>query len=43
MFNALEGGTPCMTDCSDNIKSIAMTYAAIQSCEEGRRVNVRYQ
>ena len=41
MFEALEQGKRCMTDCSDNIKSIAMTYAAIESAETGRRVSCK--
>jgi predicted dehydrogenase len=43
MFEALEKGERCMTDCEDNIKSIAMTYAAIKSAEEGCNVPVIYQ
>jgi predicted dehydrogenase len=33
----LNGGTP-QTVCTDNIKSLAMVYAAIESAETGRRV-----
>ena len=36
----LEGGTP-ETVCTDNIKSLAMVRAAIESAETGRRVEVR--
>lgn len=39
MFQALDEGKRCMTDCSDNLKSIAMVYTAIQSAEEGQKVS----
>lgn len=42
MFQALDSGKKCMTDGTDNIKSIAMVYAAIESAEQGRRMDVRY-
>ncbi|NJN82698.1 MAG: Gfo/Idh/MocA family oxidoreductase [Caldilineaceae bacterium] len=36
-----EGQTP-QTICTDNVKSLAMVYAAIESAETGRKVPVRY-
>jgi hypothetical protein len=29
-----------MTDCTDNIKSVAMVLAAVESAETGRRIRV---
>lgn len=42
MFEALDKGIPCMTECHDNAKSIGMVYAAIRSAKEGRRVDVEF-
>jgi predicted dehydrogenase len=42
MFKALIEGQKAQTDCTDNIKSIAMVFAAIQSAKEGRKVPVAY-
>jgi predicted dehydrogenase len=42
MFNALAASKKPMTDCTDNIKSIAMVFAAIKSSEEKIKVEVVY-
>lgn len=39
-LDALHAGTKPMTDCTDNIRSVAMVYAAVESAETGRRVKV---
>ncbi|MGC8667307.1 MAG: Gfo/Idh/MocA family protein [Chthonomonadales bacterium] len=39
-LNALETGATPMGECHDNIRSMAMVFAAMQSSREGRRVNV---
>ena len=39
-FDALRTGTKPMTDCEDNIKSIAMVLAAVESAETGRPVAI---
>lgn len=39
-FEALRTGTPPQTDSHDNIKSLAMVHAAIESAETGRKVPV---
>jgi predicted dehydrogenase len=39
-LDALHAGTKPMTDCTDNIKSIAMVHAAVESAETGARVRV---
>jgi len=39
-LNALETGATPMGECHDNIKSLAMVFAAIESAETGRRVTV---
>ena len=35
---SLKEGRAAQTDCSDNIKSLAMVIAAIKSSQEGRKV-----
>lgn len=42
MFLALSQGQKAPTDCEDNIKSVAMVFAAIQSAREGRKVPISY-
>jgi predicted dehydrogenase len=39
---ALRGGPPPMTECHDNIRSLAMVTAALESSRAGRRVPVRW-
>lgn len=39
-LNALATGATPMGECHDNIKSLAMVFAAIESAETGRRVPV---
>ncbi len=39
-LHALDTGTPPMTECHDNIKSLTMVFAAIESAASGRRVQV---
>lgn len=39
--NALETGSTPMGECHDNIQSLAMVFAAIESAESGRRVDVQ--
>lgn len=39
-LNALETGRPPMGESHDNIKSLAMVFAAIESAETGRRVRI---
>jgi predicted dehydrogenase len=41
-LNALETGETPMGECRDNIKSLAMVFAAIESSATGRRVAVEY-
>ena len=41
-LDSLEEGRAPQTDCRDNIKSLAMVLAAIESAETGRRVEVNY-
>jgi hypothetical protein len=38
MFNALIGGYDTETVCTDNIKSIEMVFAAIESSRTGKKV-----
>ena len=40
MYESLLAGKPALTDCTDNIKSMAMVFAAIKSAEEQRKVEV---
>jgi predicted dehydrogenase len=42
MLAALAEGRPPETDCHDNVKSIAMVFAAIESAREGRKVDVSW-
>ena len=42
MLDALVAGTRPQTDCHDNIKSIAMVYAAIESSKKNMPVKVTY-
>jgi predicted dehydrogenase len=39
-LHALETGATPMGECHDNIKSLAMVFAAIESAQTGRRVNI---
>jgi predicted dehydrogenase len=39
-LDCLTNGTTPQTDCSDNIKSVAMVHAAIRSAETGRKVSI---
>ncbi len=39
-LNALQTGTTPMGECHDNIKSLAMVFAAIESAQTGQRVRV---
>ena len=41
-IESLKSGQTPQTVCTDNIKSLAMVYAAIESAESGRKVDVRY-
>jgi predicted dehydrogenase len=38
MFAALEAGRPAETDCTDNLKSMAMVFGALESARTGRKV-----
>lgn len=38
MFDAIETGRLAETDCRDNMKSMEMVFAAIQSAKEGRKI-----
>ena len=42
MFESLLAGKPAATDCTDNIKSMAMVFAAIQSAEQKKRVDISW-
>ena len=39
-LNALRTGATPMGECHDNIKSLAMVFAAIESSRSGKRINV---
>ncbi len=41
MFRSLTEGTKAPTDCEDNVKSVAMVFAAMQSAQEGRKVEIK--
>ena len=41
MIRAIKSGRRAMTDCRDNIKSLAMVFAAIKSAKEGREVLIK--
>jgi predicted dehydrogenase len=43
MLVYLRTGTRPQTECHDNIKSLAMVFAAIESARKGRRIRVRCQ
>ena len=40
MLNYLRTGTLPQTDCKDNIKSLAMVFAAIESARKGKRIKI---
>jgi predicted dehydrogenase len=40
---AIDGGAPPMGECHDNIKSLAMALAAVESAATGTRVAVRWR
>ena len=40
MFDALASGRKAETDCADNIRSLAMVFAAIESSRTGRVVSM---
>jgi predicted dehydrogenase len=42
MLGALAEGRPPETDCRDNLKSIAMVFAAIESARQGRKLAVTW-
>lgn len=42
MFLALEEGRKAETDCSDNIKSMEMVFAAIESARTGKKVYLKH-
>lgn len=42
MFTALREGRPAETDCRDNIKSVAMVLAAVESSRLGKTINVEW-
>ncbi len=42
MFASLLEDRKAETDCTDNIKSIAMVYGAIQSAKEGRKISLDF-
>ena len=41
MLGYLRGGPPPATECHDNIKSLAMVFAAVESSRKGKKVPVR--
>jgi predicted dehydrogenase len=41
-FDCLNSGTKPATICTDNIKSLAMVLAAIESAETGRKISIEY-
>ena len=41
MFEALEQDRPAETDCTDNIKSVAMVFAALESARTGSKISIR--
>lgn len=41
IFSALTAGRPAETDCRDNIKSMAMVFAALESAKSGRKIAVK--
>jgi predicted dehydrogenase len=40
-LKGLEAGKKPPTDCSDNIKSLAMVHAAIESAEKGKKIKIK--
>jgi predicted dehydrogenase len=40
--DAVNGGRKPETDCEDNIKSLAMVLAAVESAKSGNKVSVRW-
>jgi len=40
-LDSLEAATKPQTDCTDNIKSVAMVLGAIESAEKGRRIEIK--
>ena len=42
MFESIEKGTLSQTNCFDNIKSMAMVYAAVESAKSGLPVKVKF-
>lgn len=40
MFQALKDGRKAETDCTDNLYSIAMVYAAVESAKTGEKINI---
>ena len=40
MLTFLRDGTKPQTECHDNIKSLAMVFAAMQSSREGKRITI---
>lgn len=41
-LDAIDNGTEPQTICTDNIKSLAMVHAAVESAETGRKVEIKY-
>ena len=41
-MNSLHNGTEPQTVCTDNIKSLAMVHAAVESAESGKKVTIKY-
>ena len=41
-LESLENGKKPPTDCTDNIKSLAMVHAAVESIKKGRKVKIKY-
>ncbi|MEK6793599.1 MAG: Gfo/Idh/MocA family oxidoreductase [Spirochaetota bacterium] len=42
MFSALAAQRKAETDCTDNIKSVAMVFAAIESAKKGKKVRIAW-
>ena len=41
-MDSLKNGTEPQTICTDNIKSLAMVHAAVESAESGKKVEICY-
>ena len=41
-LDCLEKGTEPQTVCTDNIKSLAMVHAAVESAETGKKIQIKY-